>query len=218
VFGEQVLADGVVVPRFGFGPVHEVDLPVLVADLEPQARRFGLKPDALVGLDVLGHHCFTIDYATAIITFECAGEGPAQAVFDLRSPYPVVEAAVGGTNYRLFVDSGSQAIVIFESAIPAGRSIRMAAGDVTARHLTGTTRLKRLLVERVSLGGHSIGRPPVFMMSGVSGVLGYDGVLGTRWIPGGRVHFDFERRVLSWWPLSPVVQSARRQSSPFSWQ
>jgi len=197
VFGEDMVTSGTELAGLRIGPILEADLSVLTADLQPLAERFSLKLDALIGMDVLGERCLTIDYAAQRLGFVCDGVWPAQAPLDRRAPYPVVEASVNGTSYRLMVDSGSAAIVIFETAIPAGRTIE-AEGEADGTHLTGTTRLTWFTPGRLGLGGFTVGTPPVFIMKGAGGMPEYDGVFGTGWLPGDKVRLDFARRVVSW--------------------
>lgn len=197
VFGEDVATEGVVAPSLAFGAIHALDLRVLTADLHAQEEQLGVKPDALVGMDVLRHHCVTIDYAAADVTFGCTGGWRPQASFDPRSLYPVLEGSIDGTAYRLIVDSGSKAIVIFEHAIPPDKDIEVQA-EVEAFHLTGTVRLKRFTAGRFDIGRHALGSLPVFIMRSTSETPGFDGVLGSHWLPGTQVHFDFPRRGMGW--------------------
>jgi len=197
VFGENVITTGVTLPWLRVGPLIETELPVLVADLEAQTEWFGLTVDALVGMDLLRGRCLTIDYAAGWIGLECADTWPARASLDPDAPYPVVEASINGTPYRLLLDSGSEAILIFESTIPAGATIT-PAGEVNATHVNGTTRLTWFRPYRVGLGEQTLGTPPVFIMKGTGDAPEYDGVLGTRWLSDNKVCLDFARLVVSW--------------------
>jgi predicted aspartyl protease len=196
VFGEDVATSVVTVPSLEVGPILQADLPVLTADLGSFRQRFGLRLDALLGLDVLRDRCLTIDYVTAVISFACAGRWATSVPLDADSPYPVVSASIDGARYRLLVDSGSEAIVLFNKAVPAGTDIR-ALPEVSGTDLTGTRRLRALSSRRLSIGRQFLAEPPVFVMN-AGEKLGFDGVFGTRWLPGRQVLFDFPRRVLGW--------------------
>jgi len=197
VFGREVGADAVVVQSLSFGPVHATNLLALSADLRSHEARFGLRLDALIGLDVLTDRCFAIDYAAKLISFSCAAGSRGRASFDPDAPYPLVEAVIDNRRYRLFVDTGSEAVVLFESALPSAKTTRVET-EVSGAHLAGTVRLKRFTARRFTVGGHPIGTAPVFIMGDTGPPDGYDGVLGTRWLPATRVHFDFPRGVLTW--------------------
>lgn len=94
------------------------------------------------------------------------------------------------------VDSGSEAIVLFNKAVPAGTDIK-ALPEVSGTDLTGTRRLRALSPRQLSIGRQFLAEPPVFVMN-AGERLGFDGVFGTRWLPGHQVHFDFHGRVLGW--------------------
>jgi hypothetical protein len=64
VFGTRVASDRVVLDTLAFGPISARGLEALVADLEGQRKRFGVRIDALLGVDVLRGTCLTIDYAS----------------------------------------------------------------------------------------------------------------------------------------------------------
>lgn len=196
VFGEDVATSVVTVPSLDVGPIHESELQVLAADLGSFRQRFGLRLDALLGLDVLRDRCLTIDYETALISFACAESWAMTVPLDPRSSYPLVAASVDGIRYRLMVDSGSEAIVLFNKAVPAGTDIK-ALPEVSGTDLTGTRRLRALSPRQLSIGRQFLAEPPVFVMN-AGERLGFDGVFGTRWLPGHQVHFDFHGRVLGW--------------------
>ena len=51
-----------VLPNVRIGPAHAAGLQSLVADLSFAEKSLGIRIDAIVGLDVLGHEAFSIDY------------------------------------------------------------------------------------------------------------------------------------------------------------
>ena len=194
VFGRPVVTEGLVASDMAFGTVRATDVQVLIADLASQQQRFGIRIDALVGVDVLRNHCFTIDFAAQRLTVECVPERSPDVAFN--PPLPVVETWIDGNRYRMIVDSASEAIVVFQSSLPPDTKLN-TDGEVSATHVSGTTRLKRFTPERFSVGRHPIGTPPVFVMSRTAPT-GYDGVLGMRWLPGTRIYVDLVRGGLSW--------------------
>lgn len=195
VFGATVNSERATVESVAFGTVRAGRLAVLVADLAAQERRFGVRIDALIGVDVLQSACLTIDYASRRLEADCKVPLPLTASF--TPLLPVVEVTIDGRPYRLIADTGSDAIAIFRTSIPA--DTRPVLEDkVIAGYLTGTMELTRFTPNRFLVGGHSIGTPPVFVIDADGRSLGYDGVLGTRWLTASRLRFDVARGVMSW--------------------
>ena len=199
VFGATVNSHRVTIESVAFGTVRAVGLEVLVADLRAQEHRFGVRIDALVGVDVLRSACLTIDYASRRLEAGCKGALPLTTSF--TSSLPIVEVVIDGRPYRLIADTGSDAIAIFRTSIPADARV-VSEGSVTAGHLTGKMELTRFTPKQVLVGGHSIGMPPVFIIDTDGHSLGYDGVLGTRWLTASQLRFDLAKGVMSWVGLS----------------
>ena len=120
VFGQAVPAERVILPRLHVGPVHAAELSVLAADLVPVGQRLGTRIDAIVGLDVLRGHCFQIDYLSRRLVFACRDAWPWHVVCDRRSPYLVASVIIDGRDYQLLVDTGSDALAVFERVAPEG--------------------------------------------------------------------------------------------------
>lgn len=195
VFGATVDSQRATIESLAIGSIRAVGLEVLVADLRLHEHRFGARIDALLGVDVLRSTCLTIDYAARRLETHCKGPLPMTTAF---TPFlPVVDVTVDGRPYRLIADTGSDAIAIFRTSIPA--DARLVPTDrVTASHLTGTMELTRFTPTRFLVGSHSIGTPPVFIIDTDGRWLGYDGVLGTRWLTASRLRFDLTKGVMSW--------------------
>ena len=70
VFSKDVRTEEVVVPSIELGPVHAESVRCLAQDLGFIEKGLGLRIDAIVGLDVLGGHDFSIDYESKRIRFE----------------------------------------------------------------------------------------------------------------------------------------------------
>ena len=196
-FGERTLTSAAVLPSIAFGPVEARELPVLIADLKPQAQRFGLSPDALVGMDLLRDRCITIDYATAALKFACGGRWPRSVSIGEGSGFAIVNVRIDQHPYRLLVDSGSEGVILFSEAIPAGATIE-PDGEFEARHMSGTVRVKRFAPRVLSAGEYPLIPPPVFIMTYGGERAGFDGLLGPHWLRAREVRLDFVRRTMAW--------------------
>ena len=195
VFGQTIPTERLTVSSLAFGPVRTTNVDVLVADLAALERRFGVRLDALLGVDVLRASCLTIDYGARRLAADCTSPLPLTASF---TPFlPVIDVSIDGHRYRLIADTGSEAIAVFRTSIPAAAPV-VTDGKVTATHLTGTVDLARFTPKRFLVGTHSIGTPPVFVIDTDGRALGYDGVLGTRWLTASKLSFDWSKGLVSW--------------------
>jgi hypothetical protein len=87
-------------------------------------------------------------------------------------------------------------------------------GKVSAGHLTGAVELTRFTSRAVRVAGHCIGQPPVFILDADHRALGYDGVLGTRWLTASKLQFDMiNGRVLWEEPDASTTAEQRRSRS-----
>jgi hypothetical protein len=195
-FGRLLSTERLTVPFVRLGPIHAPDLPVLTADLHRLEPRLGVRLDAIVGLDVLRGRCFVIDYLARTLTFNCDRDLERAVAFDRRSAHLLIDVMVEGQRRRLAMDSGSDAIALFERAVPSGLTIAQSSSG-SASLVSGQAQLRRFTAGSIRIGDHEIGRRPVFVMSDPAKDVGCDGVFGARWL-SSRVKFDLDRMVLSW--------------------
>lgn len=196
VFGERVRVQRVTLPRLRVGPMEATGLSVLSADLT-RARRDGWRPDAIVGLDVLRGHCFVVDYRTRRLSFACREDWTAHLPCDLRSSSLVARVAIDDHVHRLFIDTGFEALALFERM---AAHLRHADGPtVAASSATGTVQLRRVIVDRIVIAAQQWRGHAVFVIPGGDERAGHDGLLGVSWL-GPRVQVDLARMVVSWSP------------------
>jgi hypothetical protein len=195
-FGTERSIERLIVPFVRFGPIYAPDLPVITADLHRLEGGLGMRLDAIIGLDVLRGRCFVIDYLVRTLTFVCDRDFQRTIDFDRRSAHLLINVVVEGQPRRLAMDSGSDAIVLFERAVPPGPGITHSS-SVQASLVSGPAQLRRFTANRVSVGDHDLGQRPVFVMRNPAEDVGYDGLFGARWL-ASRVMFDLERMVLGW--------------------
>jgi predicted aspartyl protease len=189
--------ESVVIPSVELGGFTAANVSVLAADLSPLEPHFGIRIDVVVGASLLRGTCFTIDYVGRRLRFACRNGWGASVPLDRSSPHVVVEVTIDGMPLRLLVDTGSEAVVIYEDAIPAAWGSRVEA-EIDARDFSGPVRLRRLVADVISVGLVRWQRRPVHILSGGLARKSYDGVLGPRALGLSAVQFDLDRMVLSW--------------------
>jgi len=196
-FGERTQASAAVLPSIALGPVQARDLPILIADLGPQAKRFGLSLDALVGMDLLRERCLTIDYSATALRFTCGGEWPRSISIGGGSGFAIAGVRIDRHPYRLLMDSGAEGVVLFSEAVAAGATIE-PDGEFEARHVSGTVRVKRFTPGLFVVGEYLLPPPPVFILTHGGDRRAYDGLLGPQWLGAREVQLDFTRRTMAW--------------------
>jgi predicted aspartyl protease len=196
VFGVEVPAERVVLPALRVGPLQVTELPVLAADLSSVTQRLGWHLDGILGLDVLRGHCLIVDYTARTLGFDCSGSWTASLRCDPASPYVVASATVDGRDHRLLVDSGSDAIALFER-VAAPHLEGRPLSEVEAETLVETVRLRRFVAGTVRLGATILDRQPIEVVPSGDDDPGYDGVLGVRRL-SSRVQLDLKGMVISW--------------------
>ncbi len=189
--------ESVVIPSLAVGPFSAADVPALVADLSRLEPRFGIKIDAVIGAGLLRGVCFSIDYVRRRLSFACRDSWRATLPLDRRSPHLVADVTIDGTPLRLVVDTGSQAVLVYEDAAPVAWQSRVET-EINASDFSGPLRLRRLIADVITVGLGTWQRRPVHILSAGVRRQSYDGVLGVRALGMSAVQFDLKRMVLSW--------------------
>jgi hypothetical protein len=143
--------ESVVIPKLAVGPFSAVNVVALAADLSRLEPRFGIRADVIVGARLLRGTCFNIDYVLRRLGFACRGGWRASLPLDRDSPHVVADVTIDGTPLRLLVDTGSEAMVVYDDATPAGWQSRVEA-EINAWDFSGPLRLRRLTADLIVVG------------------------------------------------------------------
>jgi hypothetical protein len=189
--------DKVVIPSLAVGPFSAVDVSAMAADLSRLEPHFGIKIDAVIGAGALRGNCFSIDYVRRRLTFACRDDWQATLLLDRHQPHLVAAVTIDGTPLRLVVDTGSEAVAVYEDATPRAWQSRVEA-EINASDFSGPLRLRRLTADVIAVGPVTWQRRPVHILPASVRRQSYDGVLGVRALGMSAVQFDLQRMVFSW--------------------
>jgi hypothetical protein len=202
-FGGKVLnvdktvpAEWIQVPDIQFGPMRMVHFGMMAGDLR-YFQSFATRIDAVIGLDLLRSSSFSIDYDTRKIYFD-----PVRTTAGVpMSSDPVcltVQIKVGDELLRLIVDSGAQAIVLYEDRIQNRIPMLKIRSELEGSSLGGFVHSKRAILPSARLGTTDL-ETTVFLVKAPPGnvLVGIDGYLGTAVLKAHRVDFDFETNTLA---------------------
>jgi predicted aspartyl protease len=186
-------------PLVAVGPVRVENVPVRVQDLSSIEKTMARRIDAVVGLDVLGTNSFSIDYRTKRLRFGPVRRTRSAVSFETGKPFVIVEALLDDHPVRLMVDTGTSALVLFQSHLKrpisqfAGRSV--TAADVGG----GDYRLQPVLIPETRLGREELGSLTGFVVADQRDhARDFDGLLSVRGLHLKEIGFDFENHEISW--------------------
>ncbi len=136
--------------------------------------------DAVIGLDMLYHSSFTIDYEERRLVFGPVVERQPSVRLEVTPPFLTVQIELNGRSIRLIVDSGSSRLVLFERRVRDRLRPLPLHGELLIYHGSGTSRLNRVFLSALAVGGQNREHVEAFMsdasMDGYP--VGIDGVLG----------------------------------------
>ena len=193
-FGQKSQILTTVVPDIRLGPIRVQALTVGVGDLS-----FLHGVDAIVGLDVLSRASFSIDYQARRLLFGPVAARQPSVQLEVTPPFLTIQIALAGQQFRLIVDTGSRRLVLFERRVHDRLPSLPTHGALLLYHMSGTSRLNRVLLWHLDVGGWTMDRVEGFISDApLDGYpAGIDGVLGLRVLASKRADFDFERSRLA---------------------
>ena len=223
VFSRHVDTERVLLPVVRLGPVRATGVEGLIADLSFAEKSLGIRIDAIVGLDVLGHGNFSIDYSAGQILFGPTDTANWVAGFNPGLPQVIIEFQTDTRPVRLLVDTGAKYLILFarrnsDSAHDDAGALRPVTALTVAnlpplppvqqndqttgpRIVTfgGDVLLQPVLLSQLRLGALQLPDQLAYLSPFDAGTpLGFDGVLGVGALHVQRIDFDFEHGRLSW--------------------
>ena len=181
----------VVVSSIDVGPIHAPGVRAMTADLSAASQAFGTRIDALIGLDVLQHASFRIDYRTKRIFFSDVETLPYSVPFRWNEGMLSISLQANSGTLRMLVDTGAQSTLLLAPQLAVSRR----GHDREFANLGGNFSLREVKLESVQLGDFDLGSQAVYV-SDAPNSYPFDGFLST--IQFEQIAFDFERRTFSW--------------------
>jgi hypothetical protein len=189
-FGMKSRTPTTVLPDVRVGPLSAGQVTAGVGDLSSLRG-----VDAVIGLDVLSRSSFSIDYEERQLVFGPVVARQPSVPLEATPPFLTVQLTVSGRPVRLLVDSGSRRLVLFERRVHNRLPPLQLHGELWMHHLLGTSRLDRVILPLLGLGGSTVRRVEGFLSDSPVDhyPAGIDGVLGLRVLASRHADFDFER-------------------------
>jgi predicted aspartyl protease len=192
-FGKKSRSLIAVLEDLRVGPFHAGNVTASVGDLS-----FLHGVDAVIGLDVLFRSSFGIDYEKHELRFGPVVTRQPSVLLEATPPFLTVQLTLAGKPVRLLVDTGSRRLILFERRMHDRLPVLSHHGELAMYHLAGESRLTRVILPHLEVGGSIIDRAEGFLSdaSVEHYPAGIDGVLGLRVLAPKHADFDFERNRL----------------------
>jgi predicted aspartyl protease len=202
VFSREVESERVVLPEFRLGPIYATAARAHVQDLSFAEKALGVRIDAIIGLDLLGHGGLSIDYRSKRLLFGQSELPNWVASFASGSPQVIVELHIDERPVRMLVDTGAKYLILFDQkglGQFGGSAIRPQTEAQTISNFGGDVQLRPVHLADVSVGGMEFHDQPAYLTQADSGAeFDFDGVLGVAALNLQRIDFDFERGRVGW--------------------
>jgi len=183
----------VMVSSIDVGPIHAHGVRAMTADLSAASQAFGLRIDALIGLDVLQHASFRIDYRAKRIFFSEVETLPFSVPFRWTEGMLTISLQANSGTLRMLVDTGAQSTLLLAPKLVVSRR----GHDREFANLGGNFSLREVKLESVQLGDFELGSQAVYVSDAPDlPPYPFDGFLST--IQFEQIAFDFQRHTFSW--------------------
>jgi predicted aspartyl protease len=184
------------ISNISFGPLHADELAGIAADLSYLTHQFGVRPDLLIGMDLLRQATFLIDYRKKQIVFGPIPQMAHSAALLPDARLLLVEAAVDSQKLRLQIDTGINGIFIYGGRlhIVPLTSLNSHAGAIGA-----TANSQLLILPHLQIGDWRGNQIAAAMTDdSPAGLTEFDGLLGPTGIGVHRVGVDWGNRIITW--------------------
>ena len=183
----------VVVPSVDVGPIHAPAVRAMTADLSAASQAFGIRIDALIGLDVLQHSSFRIDYRAKRIFFSEVEPLPFSVPFRWTDGLLSISLQVNSGTLRMLVDTGAQSTLL----LAPQPEVAKQGHNREFTNLGGNFSLREVKLDSVQLGDFELGSQAVYVSDAPNlPPYPFDGFLST--IQFEQIAFDFQRHIFHW--------------------
>ena len=199
------------VSSLAVGPMRATNLRVMVQDLTPISESFRVRIDALIGLDLLVHTSFRIDYAQKQVVFGPVDPMPLSVPMKWTDSMICVDLNVNSRPTHLLVDTGAASLLLFADRVPWAREI--TDDSVGYTNIGGQFLLRRINAKTIELAGTNLGPSPVFVSEAHNmSPFHFDGLLATGVLPVRQIVFDMDRQQFGWEPALTKADSNRARA------
>jgi predicted aspartyl protease len=202
VMNRSISVERVRFPEVRLGAVAVEALDMVAMDLGRVEHALGTRIDAVIGLDLLARHNFSLDYRRKELDFGKSASVAGAITFEVKhesgGTYILILLESGGEKLQILLDTGTRDLMLFE------RRLRGTLQDLRARrqdfnlNAGGQDRLAEVEMQSIRVG-------PLFRRTqkayvwctSEDSLRSFDGLLGPAALGATVVGFDFDRHVVS---------------------
>jgi predicted aspartyl protease len=196
VVGRSLDTGQTILPDLDFGPIHVANLSVNVMDLSMLENSLGMPIAGLIGMDVLEHTSFRLDYEKNKLIFGTVPEKGIAVRYDGRSRLALAEATLQGRHVRLIVDTGSDLVVVYGESWQAKESVTTQGSSTeTGTSVGGHVGARQIAKPELELGGKHFRDLRTYCVPSAT-ARGYDGLFGVRALKLRGISFDRDSQTM----------------------
>jgi predicted aspartyl protease len=206
---QQATVWEVAIPHVQVGPIAVDRLEGIATDLSTLTAKLGIRPQVLIGMDLLHRSNLVIDYQNRRLSF---GSAPILShstplVSWVSGPswrFAMIESTIGGRQVRLQVDSGFDGLLLYRERMPGLFRDDRSGGAALApseSHIAdvGQNVFVRSVDSRsVRIGDWQAPHSQFLVAGPPPGSAPFDGLIGTAFLSQRRVAFDFQNGMMYW--------------------
>lgn len=193
---QEAPVSAVSIPSLQLGPLRTGSLPGIATDLSFLTQPLGIRPDVLIGMDVLHRASFLIDYRAQRLFFGATSPLAHTAHLIHNERFALVQAVVIGKWLLLQVDTGYPSLLLYGKR--AGMVLNSVDLENRVQSLSHTLIAAGLRPSDVRIGNWRAWRREVSVVNAAPDSAGFDGLVGPRILGARRIAFDFENNRISW--------------------
>ena len=205
----------VAIPGMQLGSIRVDRLEGIATDLSSLTAKLGIRPQVLIGMDVLRRSSFLIDYRSHRLIFgvlpRLAHSVPLLSSGDSNLRFAVIESTIEGHRLRLQVDTGFESVLLYQGRVPGldrdGLSGAAFGGFASHNHnedarivnVTQGLTARSFASVDIQIGEWHVPHAQISVVDGPSPESAeFDGLIGSAFLSRQRVAFDFENGIVSW--------------------
>jgi predicted aspartyl protease len=192
----RVTAGRAIAPSLQIGPTRRDSLSVVIEDLSCFDKALPVHIDAVIGLDLIGHGAFEIDYSSRQINF-----GPIPSLKNslrlrMSGGLPLVDAELDQTQVHLVLDTGASSLVLFEPKTAA--QAQTSAVEHSANTM-GQFEGKPVRLSSLRLGQAEFRREAAFLVPRRGGIedRDFDGLVSPASLGITKIAIDLDQGLVS---------------------